>query len=348
MHLERRVFAIGVALMAALTLGGCVSEVSYQDAQNALIRPASRPWVAPTPSKHKENYLQVRGKGKEEPRFGFVRTGYELFAPFRLGVTMGGFDAKLVEYSLDQQGCVELDVPNSNPLQFAAFCGFKTSATNWAMTVGYNLGGSSNQSAFVNFNDAGDRIRMKIEADDESELRFYAKTTVAIDWTLVSTIDADDLGFDLTEESLVPGYGGSRLNKNGEIGFANFWATRAPRPDPSDEQRVLDYTLEGIKFNLKGIQRLDDESPDESDALDNLDSARSNYQMAYAYIDLNLPMTDDNDDALAYLGKSIQFTDKALDLTFDGKYKAAWKQSQKAADWGNRAAEIYFDLNLDF
>lgn len=348
MHPDRRVFPTRLALMAALTLGGCASEVSYQDAQNALIRPASRPWVAPTPSKHKETYLQVRGKGKEEPRFGFVRTGYELFAPFRLGVTMGGFDAKLVEYSLGQQGCVELDVPESNPLQFAAFCGFKTSATNWAMTVGYNLGGSSGQSGFVNFNDAGDRIRMKIEADDESELRFYAKTTVAIDWTLVSTIDADDLGLDLTEESLVPGYGGSLLNKNGEIGFASFWATRAPRPAPSDEQRVLDYSMEGIKFNLKSIQRLGDEFPDDDEALDNLGSARWNYQMAFETIDLDLPATDDNDDALGYLEKSIQATDKALELTLGGKYKAASKQSQKAADWGSRAAAIYFDLNLDF
>ena len=347
MHPERRVLAITVSLLTALTLGGCTTPLAYQDNQGSLIRPASRPWVAPVPSEHKESYLQVRGKGKEEPRFGFVRLGYELFAPFRLGVTMGGFDAKLVEYSLGQQGCVELDVPNSNPLQYATFCGFKTSPTNWAMTVGYNLGGFGGQSGFVNF-DSGDRIRMKIEADDESELRFYAKTTVAMDWTLVNTINADAFGLDLTEQSLVPGYGGGMLNKNGEIGFASFWATRAPRPDPSDEQRVLDYTLEGIKFNLKGVQRLGDADPDEDEALDNLTSARSNYQLAYEYIDLNLPETDDNDDALAYLGKSIESTDKALDLTLDGKFKAAGKQSQKAASWGNRAATIYFDLNLDF
>lgn len=127
MHaMKRAALAIGL-LMGAPVLGGC-AVTPYQDTQGSSIAFRSyRP--EPQTSRHRESYLQVRGKGREQPRFGFVRLGYELFAPWKTGFTMGGFDTRRLEQSVDQQGCVEFDVPESNPLQFAALCGFKTSLT---------------------------------------------------------------------------------------------------------------------------------------------------------------------------------------------------------------------------
>jgi hypothetical protein len=318
------------------------------DSQGSRVRPSTYQ-PQPQTSRHKENYLQIRGKGKSGPRYGFVRAGAELFAPWNLGFTMGGFDPKAAEYSLNQQGCVEFDVPASNPLEFAAFCGFKTSLTgNWSLTVGYNLGGSSGQSPFVDFNNAGDRIKMKVETDALSMLRFYAKPTTAIDWTMVYELDAGGLGYDLTQDSLLPAVGGSSLNNKGEIGFKGVWLNSAPRPNPTDEEMVLDYALSGIKFNIKGIQALDDLIPDATAALDRLNSARMNYQWAYDHAAANLPETRENKKALRFLGRAMQFSDKAIDKTQDGNWKAAASKSGRAAKFGEKAASIYLTIPLDF
>jgi hypothetical protein len=69
---------------------------------------------------------------------------------------MGGFDQRALQFSLNQQGCVSFEVPNSTPLEYATFCGFKTSLSgDWSFTVDHDLGGSSGQSPFVDFNGAG-------------------------------------------------------------------------------------------------------------------------------------------------------------------------------------------------
>lgn len=344
----RKRIALTIGLLAgALALAGCYG-LAYRDGSGAQIRHQTyKP--QPQTSKHKENYLQFLGKGKSPPRFGFARVGYELFAPWQLGFKMGGFEPKALPYSLDQQGCVEFDVPGSNPLEYAAFCGFKTSlAGDWSLTVGYNLAGSSGQSPFVDFNGAGDQIKMKVEADDLSVIHFYARSLSALDWTLVYDLDAGCMGYDLTQDSLLPAVGGANLNNKGEIGFGSFWGSTAARPTPTDEQRVLDATFEGIKLNLKGIQRLDNLVPDQADALDHLNEARTSYQWAYDYVDANLPGTKENGKALKYLGKAVRFTDDAVEKTQDGKWNAAMSRSKKAAKSGGKAAEIYFDLQIDF
>ncbi len=343
--ITRIALTIGL-LVGALSLAGCGT--MYQDLVSVKMKPrAYKP--QPLTSKHKENYLQILGKGKNPPRLGFARVGYELFAPWSVGFRMGGFEAKLLEYSLNQQGCVEFDVPSSDPLQYAAFCGFKTSlAGDWSMTVGYNLGGSSGQSPFVDFNGAGDRIKMKVEADDLSVIRFYAKPEAVIDWTLVYGLDAAALGLDLTQDSLLPAVGGASLNNKGEMGFASFWGNTAPRPNATDEEMVLDSTMEGIKLNLKVVQRLDNLVPDDVNALDHLNEAKLSYQSAYDGIMLNLPDTKENGKALKFLGKAIQFTDDALDKTQDENWNSAMSRSKKAAKSGGKAADIYMKLDLDF
>lgn len=343
--ITRIALTIGL-LVGALSLAGCGT--FYGDLVSVKMRPrAYKP--EPQTSKHKENYLQILGKGKTAPRYGFVRSGYELFAPWKVGFRMGGFDPKALEYSLNQQGCVEFDVPNSNPLQFAAFCGFKTSlGGDWSLTVGYNLGGSSGQSPFVDFNGAGDRIKMKAEADDLSMIRFYAKPEAVIDWTLVYGLDAAALGYDLTQDSLLPAVGGSSLNDKGEMGFASFWGNTAPRPNATDEEMVLDSTMEGIRLNLKVVQRLDNLVPDDVNALDHLNEAKLSYQSAYDRILADLPDTKENGKALKFLGKAIRSSDKAIEKTQDGKWKSASGQSKKAAKSGGKAADIYFKLDLKF
>ena len=342
---KRIALTIGL-LVGALSLAGCGT--MYEDLVSVKMRPrAYKP--QPQTSKHKENYLQFLGKGKTAPRFGFLRSGYELFAPWRVGLRMGGFEQKALQYSLNQQGCIEFDVPNSNPLQFAAFCGFKNSlGGDWSLTVGYNLGGSSGQSPFVDFNGAGDRIKMKVEADAMSMIRFYAKPEAVIDWTLVYGLDAAALGLDLTQDSLLPAVGGSSLNNKGEMGFASFWGSTAPRPNATDEEMVLDSTMEGIKLNLKAVQRLDNLVPDDVNALDHLNEAKLSYQSAYDRIVADLPDTKENGKALNFLGKAIQFSDKAIEKTQDEKWKPAMGQSKKAAKSGGKAADIYFKLDLDF
>jgi hypothetical protein len=149
---------------------------------------------------------------------------------------------------------------------------------------------------------------MKVETDDLSMMRFYAKPELAIDWTMVFQLDAAGLGFDLTQDSFVPGFGGSNLNDEGEIGFANFWAGSAPRPNPTDEETVLDYTFQGIKYNLKGVQKLDDLNPDVNAALGHLNDASLNYQLARDYIEGNLPQDGENASALGYLGRAIRLS----------------------------------------
>jgi hypothetical protein len=333
-------------LLVSLVFAGCA--VVHVDTENARVATRTYQPQLQT-SKHRENYLQIRGKGKSGPRFGFARAGAELFAPWNLGFTMGSFDPKATEHSLNQQGCVELDVPASNPLEFAAFCGFKTSLTgNWSLTVGYDLGGSSGQSPFVDFNNAGDRIKMKVGADALSMLRFYAKPTMAVDWTPVYELDAGGLGYDLTQDSLLPAVGGSNLNNKGEIGFKGFWLNSAPRPNPTDEETVLDNTLNGIRLNIKGIQALDDLVPDAPTALDRLNNARTHYQWAFDHVESNLPDTRDNQKARRYLGKAIQFSDKAIDKTLDGKWKPAQKKSAGAIKWGEKAAAFYLGIPIDF
>jgi hypothetical protein len=343
--MKRSSVMIGL-LMGALLLAGC--GITHIDSSGARIRHRTyRP--EPQTSKQKENYLQIRGKGKATPRFGFVRVGYELFAPWKLGLKMGGFDLKALQYSLDQQGCVELDVPASNPLEYAAFCGFKTSlGGDWQFTVGYSLGGSTGQSAFVNFPAAGDVMRMKVEADASSMISFYAKAPADVDWTMVEQLNAGLLGYDLTQDSLLPAVGGANLNNKGEIGFASFWGSTASRPSPTDEEMVLDHTLEGIKLSLKAVQRLDGLFPDDVNALDHLNEAKLNYQWASDYIDLNFPETKENKKALKSLGKAIKLTDKAIEKTQDGNYKSAASKSGKAAKQGDKAGGIYLQIPLNF
>jgi len=340
--MKRSVLAIGL-LVGALALAGCFLEDFGVSVKPRSYQPE------PQTSKQKENYLQFRGKGNAEPRVGFLRAPYELFAPWKLALTMGVFDPKTREYSLNQQGCVEFDVPGSDPLQWASFCGFKTSlAGDWSLTVGYNLGGSSGQSPFVDFLGAGDRIKMKVEADDLSMMTFYAKPLTAVDWTVVHELNAGLLGFDLTQDSFVPAVGAANLNKKGEIGFGSFYGGTAPRPNPTDRQMVLDHTMEGIKLNLKVVQRLDGLFPDDVKALDHLNEAKINYQWAYDYLGANFPETKENQKGLRFLGKAIRFTDKAIEKTQEGKWKSASGKSIKAAKSGEKAAEIYLDLDIDF
>jgi hypothetical protein len=189
---------------------------------------------------------------------------------------------------------------------------------------------------------------MKVETDDLSMMRFYAKPELAIDWTMVFQLDAAGLGFDLTQDSFVPGFGGSNLNDEGEIGFANFWAGSAPRPNPTDEETALDYTFQGIKYNLKGVQKLDDLNPDVNAALGHLNDASLNYQLARDYIEGNLPQDGENASALGYLGRAIRLSYRAIDKTQNGYYRSASKDSARAAGWGDRVAYIYLELELDF
>jgi hypothetical protein len=169
-----------------------------------------------------------------------------------------------------------------------------------------------------------------------------------VDWTLVYGLDAAALGYDLTMNGLYPGVGGANMNNKGEIGFASFWASTGPRPNPTDEETVLDHTVEGIKLNLKGIQRLDNLVPNDVDALDHFNEAKIQYQSAYDHLQLNLPDTKENGKALGYLGKAIRFNDKAIEKTQDGKWKSAIGKSKKAAKQGTKAADIYLGTRLHF
>jgi hypothetical protein len=343
--INRSIVVVGV-LLGALALTGCGTV--YMDLFDVRVKKRTHK-PEPTAPKHKESYLQFLGKGKNPPRLGYIRLGYELFAPWQVGLRMGGFDPKALQFSLNQQGCIEFDVPNSDPPEYAAFCGFKTSLSgDWSFTVGHNLGGSSGQSPFVNFTGAGDQMELKVEADDLSMIRFYARHLTAIPWTMVHSLDAGSMGYDLTQDSLLPAIGAANLNNKGEVGFASMWGMRATRPSATGEEMVLDSTMDGIRLTVEAIQTLERLVPDQADALDDLNEAKTSYQWSLDYIDMNLPDTKDNGKAVKLLGKAVQFTDDAIDKTQDENWKSARSKSKKAAKSGEKAAGFYFDLDIDF
>lgn len=323
--------SVGVLLVCLLVSSGCFTIL--QDIQNVRMRLANlRQPISGLPT----TYLQFRGRGKSEPRIGFVRAGYLIQQPFDLSVTAGVFDQNLLQDADGQRACLEIDErPDGSPLSFAVICGdYSLSMGGYNVFYSHNLDGTLVSGGTTFFPGAAVDYRI---AGDGADLTFSARSLGATAWTDLGAIAY------VRDPGLAISVGGAYLNKGGEVGFTNGWLVDGPHFPGSIEDEIYDdlmYAEEHLFFYCLYL-----EIGDEAAALDELLDAASHVDDAYAGIDLLTQVRGAGaidpkalKKAAKNVGKAQKKIAKAQAKLAAGKIKSAAKQTGKAIKSADKAA----------
>jgi hypothetical protein len=322
-----------LALLLACLLANTGCFTILRDIQGTRLRLARLHSPPPgTPS----TYLEFKGKGKIEPRFGFVRLGYQVRQPFDMSVSVGIFDPKKLAVADGQRGCLEMDEPPSgSPLVYAVVCAdYTTALSGFNVSYFHNLDGSTvfGTTVFVPGSWADLRI-----AGDGSNLTFSTRGQGPAPWTDIgSTAYTRDLG-------VLPSVGVNYLVKGGVMDFTNpalISGTNSPASPEDYAYEELMYAEEHLFFACLEI-----EVGDVGGALDDLGYAADHVDNANSAIDSLLAVhgvgvidPKELKKAAKNVQKAMSKTQKAQAQLGLGKTKPAGKQINKAIKKADQAA----------
>jgi hypothetical protein len=324
-----RTFAL--LLVCVLAFPGCFTIL--QDIQGTKIRLAKLRSAPPgTPS----TYLQFQGKGKNDPRSGFLRIGYQVRQPFDMSVSVGIFDTGKLADADGQRGCMEIDEPPSGgPLVFAVVCAdYASTLAGFDVSYFHNLDGPtvSGPTVFVPGSWADLRI-----AGDGAALTFSTRGQGQTAW-----IDIGSTAY-TGNPGLLPSVGANFLNRGGELDFTNPSLVSAAFSPATTEEIVYQELMDAETHLFFACLAI--EVGDVTGALDELSFAMDHVETANGLIDGLVAVKGVgpiDPKALKKAARSVQQAlskaQKAQAKLAVGKTKPAGKQINKAIKKADKAA----------
>lgn len=215
-------------------------------------------------------FVGTRNPKPGKPVYGFCQLPRDLWAPFQWDVSAGLFKAGMADRVAPGFFCTELDVRDSDPLEFYALC-----AQPYA--GGLNAFASSHEGHLGGYFFAGaTELDFSIVADVGS-LTFLARPSGTKDYVQVAHVP-----FFLQTGPLLPSIGVSGIKKKGEVGFDHFTVvSNGASPDPlSAEQEIVKTIWDAIDDQVAALELIDGTTPDfdtaatlVQDSMDTLDDA---------------------------------------------------------------------------
>lgn len=326
----RRTLAL---LLVACALAGSGCFTLLRDLQGTRLRLAR---LTSPPPGTPDTYLEFKGTGRIDPRFGFVRLGYQVRQPFDMSVAVGVFDPSQLADADGQRACMEIDEPPSTAaLVFAVICAdYFASLGGFDVSFFHNLDGPtvSGPTVFVPGSWADLRI-----AGDGAALTFSTRGTGQTAWTDVGSTPYT------RNPGVLPSVGVNFLSPGGVMNFTNPFLSNAPSSPASPEEFVYEelmYAEEALFFACLAI-----ELGDPFGALAELAGAAAHLSAASAEINSQLlargvgPVDPKElTKAAKNVGKALGKAEKAQAQLDAGKLKPAGKQINKAIKSADKAA----------